>query len=778
MKELLLAKANFKKKKSVSIAIGLIIFLASFLICLSLLLMLDAYPNTNKYAKKLNAADGFAVVYNDLADINNESLESCLNGAKDYEITEYIYYNATSIKFGKGDLVISLLINDTKAFNKTIEKTEIYKENKSIEDNYIYLPYQFLKTGNFKIGDSYNLVLNNIDHNFIIKGFTNTTGMGCNNAGYFEVIIDTNSYNNLKLESNHDALLVAYKTDKTISASKLNLQITNHVQSLNSNSLTSCSTLDSVIVNRGFMSLIISVSFLTVSIILILVLILMLVNSISSYIKENMKEIGALKAIGYKSSDIVKAILIQFSILSIVGSLIGLIFGYAFIPLMAGIVENQQGFPYSVSFNLLSTIIPFVSLVLFTFLIVLLATRKIRKIEPIVALREGLNTHNFKKNRIPLSKSKLGLNLSLSLKTLFNNISQNVITFVVMGFLTFISVIALLMFENFNRKPNLGILTFEICSGVIAIEHDYSSELYNYLDSRDDVYNIKNMINLDLIYGDNESQVFAYIMDDVTKLNNKNVCYSGRLPKYDNEIAVSGKFLKTYGYKLGDQIEFTFAGKSKKFNISGLIQTCNNGGQEALLSFDAVEGFIDLSTTPSYYWFDSTNKDVEEIFDACKELYDNHIITTMNFDKIMEAGLENFKSIASIMLVSILLVSCAVILLVLYLLIKSLMQKKKKDFGILKSLGYKSNDIILQTAFSFMPSIILSVLIFSILSYFIANPYMNLIMVNFGIMKCNFPIPILGIIIIAIFMILISFIFAIFESRRIKKIEPYSLIVE
>ena len=55
---------------------------------------------------------------------------------------------------------------------------------------------------------------------------------------------------------------------------------------------------------------------------------------------------------------------------------------------------------------------------------------------------------------------------------------------------------------------------------------------------------------------------------------------------------------------------------------------------------------------------------------------------------------------------------------------------------------------------------------------------MNLIMVNFGIMKCNFPIPILGIIIIAIFMILISFVFAIFESRRIKKIEPYSLIVE
>ena len=149
----------------------------------------------------------------------------------------------------------------------------------------------------------------------------------------------------------------------------------------------------------------------------------------------------------------------------------------------------------------------------------------------------------------------------------------------------------------------------------------------------------------------------------------------------------------------------------------------------------------------------------------------------MNFDKVIVSSLKSFKSIATIMLVTMIAISAAVILLVLYLLIKSLMQKKKKEYGILKALGYKSKDLILQTAISFMPSIIISVIVFSIVSYFITNPYMNLIMVSFGIMKCNFVIPILGVVIVGIMLILISFIFAIFESRRIKKIEPYKLLL-
>ena len=52
-----------------------------------------------------------------------------------------------------------------------------------------------------------------------------------------------------------------------------------------------------------------------------------------------------------------------------------------------------------------------------------------------------------------------------------------------------------------------------------------------------------------------------------------------------------------------------------------------------------------------------------------------------------------------------------------------------------------------------------------------------MIMINFGLMKCTFTIPIPGVIIIAASMIVVSFLFAVFESRRVKKIEAYNMLV-
>ena len=58
-----------------------------------------------------------------------------------------------------------------------------------------------------------------------------------------------------------------------------------------------------------------------------------------------------------------------------------------------------------------------------------------------------------------------------------------------------------------------------------------------------------------------------------------------------------------------------------------------------------------------------------------------------------------------------------------------------------------------------------------------ANPYMNLIMMFFGIVKSNFVIPVPGLTAIALGVIVISFIFALFEARKIKNIEAYNMLL-
>ena len=78
-------------------------------------------------------------------------------------------------------------------------------------------------------------------------------------------------------------------------------------------------------------------------------------------------------------------------------------------------------------------------------------------------------------------------------------------------------------------------------------------------------------------------------------------------------------------------------------------------------------------------------------------------------------------------------------MLILFLYIKALLYNKRKDYGISKALGFTSRHLILQTALSFMPSIVLAV--------------------------------------IGACMIVIAFVFAIAGSAKIKKIEAYKMLV-
>ncbi len=68
-------------------------------------------------------------------------------------------------------------------------------------------------------------------------------------------------------------------------------------------------------------------------------------------------------------------------------------------------------------------------------------------------------------------------------------------------------------------------------------------------------------------------------------------------------------------------------------------------------------------------------------------------------------------------------------------------------------------------------------LVFSFGSYFAANPYMNMMMGSFGIMRADFDIPVPGVIIVGAGVIAVSFLFAVFEARRIKKIEAYKILI-
>ncbi len=777
MKEWLLAKSNIRKTRSLTIGIIVLTVLAAMFANIMLIIFMDFQKNADREAKRLNSEDAYILIKGDISKIDDAYIKSLINDdVLDYEVTKNIGL-ASDLKYGEGTVDPTVLINkkDDILSNK-IGKTEIVEEDESITGSYIYLPNQFNTGGGIKIGDEYKLD----KYNYKVKGFFNNITYGSHNCGTIKVIVDDESYEKL-----NDEIQVPWRFIEIRFDLKDNVDYTKCINviakkinedNINYNIITRCFTVDDAIYSRTFIAVVLGVSFLVMSMIIMLIVLFMISNSISNFIKENAKIIGAIKSLGYTSKNIVSSFLMQFGFISIFGSIIGTAISYVLLPLVLNFMTSQIGIPYEIKFIPICSILPVIGLYIITLINTCLFTKKAKKIEPITALRQGISTHNFKKNRIKLEKTKLPINMGLAIKTMITNAKQNIVTSIVVFLLIFAGTVSLDLYQNFSVKPKASLFSFEICNGAVLVENDENKEVYNYLENYEGVYNTRLILNT--FIENNDMQLFCYVLEDCDKLNNKDVCYDGRLPKYDNEIAISGKYCKKYGYNIGDEIEITKSGLNKKYIVSGYIQTTNNNGLEAVMKYDGLKKLQNTDQGYYYYFDTEENVDVNKCLEDVKAQFENKITTVVNFDDAMKGVLSTFKSISNIMVAVIIVISGLVIFLVLYLLIKTLIIRKKKDYGILKAVGYTSGNIVFQNAVSFMPSIILSTIISCIISCIVVNPYIGLIMSMCGVMKVTFELPINLIVLFGIGFVILSFTFAVLLSRKTRKIEPYKLISE
>ena len=126
--------------------------------------------------------------------------------------------------------------------------------------------------------------------------------------------------------------------------------------------------------------------------------------------------------------------------------------------------------------------------------------------------------------------------------------------------------------------------------------------------------------------------------------------------------------------------------------------------------------------------------------------------------------------------IGVLILSASVIAFVLYLLVRTRLGTKKRDYGIMKALGFTTRQLILQTALAFMPTTVLSTVIGLVVCSLIINPLTALFLSGIGIVKCTFTIPVGFITAAGIGIVLFSFVMVCLLSLKIRKITPRALL--
>lgn len=776
-KSFLIARSNLRRAKGQTAAIVVLILCASLMLNLWLMLSTDYKRNFDRYHDKLNAEHVTLALDShdsELLRFISETLES------DARVTQYCMTDALiasgSFSYNGGEIITNIVFLDKQtALERSVGKIEIVEDSEFTSG--IYLPMLYSMDKNISVGETIDITVNSSVVSYTVCGFLNSVMTGSHNCTMTTLLLTEDKYAEFKEKClAPECTLVSVRIGDKTESENFEAILKNEISSRypavgtasNSYALVSTSRYISQTICSGVVS---AMAFLVTLIALVVI-----ASNVINYIQENMKNLGALKAVGYRSRQIISALLLQFLGAALITAVIGIGLSYLLFPSVNAMMIAQTGIPYAIAFLPLPFIITLAGIGGSVFLAVWLSSRRIRRIEPIVALREGIQTHSFKRNHVPLEKTRTPLTLALALKTTLSGMKQNITVCITVLVLSLILVFCGLMVNNVitDIEPFINLIVGESADSRININTGIEDEFLQVMnaDERVEKVYLYHTIEVRHVGG---IALMATISDDFSKANNQNVCIEGRYPRYDNEVAVAAKYAMENDLKLGDEITLTANGTEAAYIISGFTQISNNLGKDCLLTRAGYERMGELpNATYNINVEDGVN--IDQFNSEAGERFGSSLNYSVNFRSALEGSGSVYISLITIIVIAVLVLSAVIIVFVLYLLVRTMLNNKKRDYGIMKALGFTTGQLVLQTAASFMPAVLLSTIVGITVSSLIINPLLALFLSGIGIVKCTFPIPAGFIAVSGAGLVLFTFAAACLLSLKIRKIAPRTLL--
>jgi len=772
-----LALANIRRSKSATASLFTFILVAALL--LNIGLMVITQINTFFDSKAEQLKDPHAIIMMDYASYNSSYGEFITKypGVTESETEEIIKMDTAKFNFGDSELANSIAIFNADD-HRNIGALKLVEKLNTSSANDIFIPYIFKTNGGYELGEDFTITYLNKDYDFRISGFFETTMMGTTNIGIMKFMLPEISYQKLADELDKQTegwFISAVMEDETQSTKLLNDFIKEFPQS----TIGDIWTLDIEMVK--------SVSTLTINIIamilvafaaiIVLVSLIVIKYRVSNSIEDGMTNIGVLKAIGYTSRQILSSIILQFVLIAFSASVVGVALSYCLMPIIGSIISSLSGLIWYQGFNM---IINLANIFIVTFCVVIVAlisAFRVRKIQPIMALRGGIQTHSFRKNYFPLENMGGGLHFLLAIKSMLSNVKQNIMILLIIIALTFASVFSVVLYYNIasDKTAFVNLFGIEPANVMISVKPGAdTTELLSHIKQMDQVSKV-NIFDLITTKIDNQT-VYTNVTDNYNRLEN-NIVYEGRQPKYGNEISISWVVSDQINKGIGDTVEVEYGTETVSFLVTGLSQSIGNLGQIAALTMDGIQQLhSDYKGTTLYVYLDGISN--QNFIEKVHEQYGDYIVETLDIDENVESQTGMYTAAVFAVMIMVLTITVLVVVMILYLVIKTMIIKRKKEFGVMKAIGYSTIQLMHQISISFVPVIITGVAIGGVLGYFYTNPMLSVLLSSAGVKRLDFIVHLPIILMLCVGILILAYIISMFVSLKIKKVSAYGLISE
>lgn len=637
----------------------------------------------------------------------------------------------------------------------------------------IMLPVCYKYINGYDIGDHMTILTGVDEVDFVVAGFFEA-GLLANDGSGKKVIVTEQDYERLSAGFDQYTLVgfdygKAFDKDSFIDLiyDRFGLNLTNaDFVNVDIEEETETSFLSMFTYFIAFMSLI-----------TFIMSIVMIRRKISNDIEDQMEKIGVLEALGYSSEDISMTYIMEYTFLAGIGAVLGMIAAMLMNIPMDTIIRQVIGREVHADSGLIRAAIVALLVVLIILAFALGKARMVKKYPPVVAFRKGIKTHHFKSNIMPLQKTKMSINHRIAIRDCIKNVRGNI------GIMVCIIVASIgFLFTGLNfyffkdgsdsimklmgmEAPDESVLINE------GVDPQQMADEFLAMPEVDEVLLTYNWGRVKVDGSSNDGTVMVY--EDYSQTRNIFVS-SGRTPEYANEVAISLARAKQEDISIGDSIVVQSFEYQESYIVTGIIGAMSNGQMNIYMTID---GYMRINggkgpDVLNVYLKDGEDSSVYE--KKISDIYgdDGRIVRVTALMDLAKVQVDPISSISRLFCFVASIFIAAIVAVILSIIATSNVKRKRRDLGVMKSLGYSSKDLMTQIAWSIIPVSIIAVIIGTFLGIYVNNVFWLLL---FGAAMNN---ETWLIVVLDILLVVFCYVSSYMAAGKIRKISVTELMTE
>ena len=473
---------------------------------------------------------------------------------------------------------------------------------------------------------------------------------------------------------------------------------------------------------------------MVISIVLMFTAFVVLRFTIGFTISAEFREIGVMKAVGIDNGSIRSLYIIKYLVITVVGTLIG---NFCSVPLGDMMMETVSGnLVLGSGSGALMGLLSSAAVVIIILLFCYGCTRRVNKLSPIDAVRNGQTGERFRrKSLLRLGHSKLPQAVFLPVNDVLSSPKQFSIITVVFTLcillmtimsnfaLTFKSEKLLRFFDVASSEAH--IMDSEILAEVIVDQSMYKTIIADTEKLlADNGMSGKCTMLVGAMFETSHKDKTANLAFGVIKGETNDTLHvdKGSAPHKTDEIAVTAGALDDLGAKIGDRVTAVINDKEYEFIITG---TCSSFVTQAFLYKDFDLGHLPVTNVRGLQIHFDGSPDKEQINKNIEKLRDlldtDKVYSTSDFIDNFTGMSDTLNAIKQMMMIITVIVTALIVIL----MERSFISKEKSEIALMKAVGIPNSNIVAQHTLRFVIVSVIACIISSAVLMPISNVMMN-----------------------------------------------------